>query len=165
MAATISASYFGQIQTTWTPANGGSGNPSVLFNFLDASGTLTASTSVPATKTVSITKALSAGSATLDLTAIVDDDLGTIDLSGLKVQLLTIKNPSSNANKITITKGASNGYGLDSAGTSWTVVLDPGQQVGPFILADAAPDVGGSTKTWDLSGTGSQSLKIQLVAG
>lgn len=62
----------------------------------------------------------------------------------------------------TIVEGASNGYEL--LGNAWSIVLQPGQQFGAY-LKDAAPDIGASAKTIDISGTGSQALDVVLVIG
>lgn len=126
---------------------------------------LLSSTTVPVTKSAMTAKAMSGGAATLDLTAMSNDSDGaTINFSGLKVQAIMLTNPSTNANKITATQGASNGYGLNAAGDSWTLVLDPGQSA-ILYLNDTAPDVGGSAKTIDISGTSAQVLNIGVVAG
>lgn len=130
-----------------------------------AENALLSSTTPPVTKSAMTAKALSSGTASIDLTAMANDSDGTtVDFTGLKVQALMLKNPSTNANKITITKGASNGYGTDAAGGSWTEVLDPGAQVLKYI-PDSAPDVGSGAKAFDITGTGAQILHIGVVAG
>lgn len=114
------------------------------------------------TKGYAFKKALSAGAATVDLTSLTNV-LGTSEsLTGLKVQGVVFLNPSSNANAITIAKGASNGYEL--LGSGFTFTLQPGQTAA-FRLFEASPDVGSGAKTIDLSGTASQELYIILVAG
>ncbi len=168
MSSSISLSYNSQLTVVET-LNGayvsGSDN-TVTFTGLNESGTLSGSTTPPVTKHAIFSKAMTAGAATIDLTALPGQTADeTIDLSGLKVQALKFKNKSTNANKITIAKGASNGYGLNSAGDTWSITLDPNQSVGPFLLDDAAPDVGSGAKTIDISGTGTQELEIEIVAG
>lgn len=131
----------------------------------EGSSTYTASTTVPVTKVASGTKALSSGTATLDLTAlpgITADE--TITFSGLKVQFVFLRNLSTNANKISITKGASNGYCFDAGETTQTIILDPGACCF-FRIPDSAPDVGSGKKTLDLAGTGAQVLEYILIAG
>jgi hypothetical protein len=78
--------------------------------------------------------------------------------------LLKFQNPITNANKITVTKGASNGYGIASSGDSWTFVLSPGQSILVYSQ-DIAPDVASGARTIDVSGTGSQTLNVGVVAG
>lgn len=140
-------------------------NATVTSDQLTEDLNLTSSTTPPVEKHGGGELVLSSGSGSIDLTAIpglTDDE--TVDGTGLKLQYLKLRNKSTNANLLTITKGASNGYGLDSAGGSWTVVLDPGQSV-LFSLDDAAPDVASGAKTIDVSGTGSQVLEYHAVLG
>lgn len=125
----------------------------------------TSSTTPPVTKSAMTAKTMSSGTATIDLTAMANDSDGaTVDFSGLKVCCLTLTNPSSNANAITIAEGASNGFELNSGGTAWTVTLDPGDSV-QFLLNESTPDVSGTKKTIDITGTGSQVLNIGVTAG
>lgn len=130
----------------------------------DISISATASSSVPeaVTKCAAFTKALSSGSATIDLTALTGTNGATVDFSTLKVQAAYFENPSTNANNITVTFGASNGYLL--AGTAWKVILAPGQAF-LFRGYEATPDVGSSAKNIDLSGTAAQTLRCVLIAG
>ncbi len=76
---------------------------------------------------------------------------------------MKIQNPSTNANKITVASGASNGWRLDGA-TSWTIPLAPGQSVA-INCANASDTVGSSHKTIDLAGTGAQTLNVEMTAG
>jgi hypothetical protein len=104
-------------------------------------------------------------SGTLDLTALpgrTADEV--VDGTGLKLQLLILHNRSTNANKITITKGASNGIGLAASNDTWTLTLSPDQTVGLY-LKDAGPDIDSTHKTIDVSGTGSQVLDYEIVMG
>lgn len=125
---------------------------------------LTASTTPPVTKSTSFRQAMTGGAATIDLTALSGDAADeTTDLTGLKVQALKLRNKSTNANKITVSNGASNGYKLDGA-TAWSIPLAPGQSV-LFSLNDAADDVAPTTCTIDLAGTLAQELEVEIVAG
>lgn len=133
----------------------------VTHTSFNTGATLTTGGSVPVTKVAYFSKALSTGSGTIDLTAVPGTDQ-THDFSGLKVQVAKFENPSTNANSITVTFGASNGYLL--AGSAWKAILAPGQAV-MYFGNDATPDVGGSAKTIDISGTGSQALNVTLAAG
>lgn len=125
------------------------------------SGTLNATTSVPATKWAAFLQALSAGAATIDLTAVTGTQ-GTVTFSGLKIQLFMATATTGNTGAITLTEGASNGYEL--AGNTWKVAVQSGQSF-LFYGNELAPDVGGSTKTIDLSGTGSETVQISIVGG
>lgn len=138
----------------------------VTINGLDENGTTyTASTSVPVTKVAAYEVAMTAGAVTIDLTALEGlTGEEVVDGTGLKAQFIKFKNKSTNANPLSITKGASNGYGLVAAGTAFTVPLDPGQSV-TFSLDDSAPDIASGARTWDVTGTGSQVLQIHVVMG
>lgn len=124
---------------------------------------LTASTTPPATVTASVAQALTAGAATLDLTALPGTE-ATVSCSGLKVQKLRLQNPPTNANPITIAKGASNGW--TPAGSAFSITLMPGQDI---LFGNNGVSVGttvdGTHKTLDLTGTGTQVLNVQIVAG
>jgi len=139
-----------------------SSDKTITHNGLNTNLTLASNSSQPVTTQVSSEVALVSGAKTLDLTALVGTNSGAISFSGLKVQLAKFKNKSTNANTITLTIGASNGYALLGAG--WEITLQPGQEA-TFFLNEQAPDVGGSAKTIDVTGTGSQVLQMQLVAG
>ncbi len=137
---------------------------SVTHNAFNVSETLprSASPAVPFTSTAFFKKALSSGAATIDLTSLTGTNGKTVDLTGLKVQAILLRNPSTNANPITVGEGATNGYEL--AGNAWSVQLKPGMSC-MIYAAEQAPDVGSSAKTIDLAGTGSQALDVGIVAG
>lgn len=116
------------------------------------------------TKCAIFSKALSGGSATIDCTSLTGTNGATVDLTGLKIQVMKFKNPSTNANTISVTKGASNGLGVTTSGTSFTVPIAPGAEW-TYYGNESTPDVGSGAKTFDLSGTGSQTLEVTLLAG
>lgn len=165
MSSTITLTSVDQATVTETFSGALAGNPDVAFGALNESQTLTAASAPPVTKHATFEQALTAGTATIDLTALpgrtVDE---TIDGTGLKVQLLRVRAKSTNANVISIAKGASNGYGLDAGGAAWDVTLSPGQRA-RFDLDDAAPDVAAGAKDLDLAGTGAQILEVEIVLG
>lgn len=134
----------------------------IVHDQFNKTATIDASSTVPATKTASFQKALSTGAATIDLTALVGSNGAAVDFTGLKVQLAKFRNPSTNANGITVTFGASTPYLL--LGAAFKFILLPGQEI-TIYGNDAAPDVSGSLKMIDLAGTGSQALDVILVAG
>lgn len=164
MSATVTAAVVSQLNVVSTF----SGYASPLDNTLTVSGmneslTLTASTTPPVTKQTSFQQALSSGSATVNLAALPGLTAEeTVNLTGLKVQALKLRNLSTNANSITVAKGASNGHTL--LGSSWTVTLQPGQSH-LYYFNNAAPTVASGDRTIDLTGTGAQVLEVQLVAG
>jgi hypothetical protein len=166
MAATISAAYSALLTVTQTMTGEFIGSDETFtVDGLNATATLNASSTPPATKQASGTQAMTAGAATLDLTALPGDTADeTKDMTGLKLQLAILKAPSTNANPITISQGASNAYGLDAAGGTWSLTLDPGQFV-LLYLDDNAEDVAAGAKEIDLAGTAAQELDYLLVFG
>ncbi len=125
--------------------------------------TYTASSTIPVTKHSEGTKLLSTGAGTFDLTQLPGKTADeTVNGTGLKVQFAWFRNPATNANAITITFGASNPYLLK--GSAFKMILQPGQS-DKFFGDDATPDVGGSSKTIDIAGTGSQGLEYLIVMG
>jgi len=163
--STVSVDYASNITITETFSIADTVDNTILVNTYNQTGTLTASSSVPATKQATFALAMSGGSGSIDLTALPGlDSNQTVDGTGLKVQLMLLLNPSSNANSITVAKGGSNGYGLDAAGTAWTETLSPGQwrMIGGN---DVAPDVASGARILDVTGTGSQVLDVSIVLG
>lgn len=151
------------LETLGTPAADAAATaPGVLHNAWDINEALSATTTPAATKTASFQKALSGGAATIDLTALTGTNSAAVDFTGLKVQHARFQNPSTNANNITVKFGAASAYLL--LGAAWSVILAPGMEV---LLRgnNATPIVSGSLKNIDLSGTASQALNVQLVAG
>jgi hypothetical protein len=140
-------------------------NATVGFNGLDAAETLTGATTTPVTKHAEDSLALTAGAATINLAALPGKTPEEVVVgTGLKVQFAKFVNPATNANKITVAKGASNGYGLCASGDTWSHTLSPGQEV-TFKGDDAAPDVASGARTIDVTGTGSQVLDYVIVMG
>lgn len=137
----------------------------LLVDQISETGTLTASTTVPATIDTQYTLTMSGGLGSIDFTALPGLNASeTIDGTGLKVQLLKLKVPITNLNAVTVAKGASNGYGLATAGTTWTVTLSPGQSM-LFVLSDLAPDVAPGARILDVTGTTTQTLQVGVVLG
>jgi len=138
------------------------GSRSVVHSAWDSTKTLKNDSSPPATKVAAFEQALTAGEATIDLTALTGTNGATVVGSGLRVQVLRVRAPATNGNPITIAKGISNGY--DGLGASFSHALVPGGEA-LFFLNDAGGDIGGSNKTLDLDGTGSQVLQVEVVLG
>ena len=133
----------------------------VTHDGFNVASDLTSTTGVPVTKAATFTIALSGGAISIDLTALPGTNLGTVDMSTLKVQFVLFQNPLGNA-AMTIADGASNGYG--GWGASFLVVLQPGCSCMLQGL-DLEPDVGASAKVWDITGTGTESLNVSVVCG
>lgn len=126
--------------------------------------TLTAGTTPPATKFVKKLCALVAGALTIDLTALTGwGTNGTDeDMTGLNLQEIFIEATSTNANAITISTGASNGY--PAFGEDWSIALQASQVFSAYGN-NLTPEVSGTDKTIDLAGTGTQSVEIYMVFG
>lgn len=162
----IQADFVSNLTITDTCGNAyvSSGDPTVSFNGLNASKSLTGSTTPAATKYAIFSLAMTAGAATIDLTSLPDRDgnAGAVDLTGLKIQFIKLRNKSTNANAITVAVGASDGYEL--GGADWSHTLQPGQSI-LIDGNDATPDVASGDKELDVSGTGAQVLEVEIVAG
>ena len=123
---------------------------------------LNSTTTPPATKVWSDNVALAAGAKTLDLEALVNDNLPNVNFNGLKVQVFMMSCPSANTGPITVTPGASNDY--DLGGASMSVAVNPGDTV-IFLFLDNAPDVAAADSELDFAGTGTETFDILMVAG
>jgi hypothetical protein len=134
----------------------------VTFDGGNETKTLTASSTPPVTAHAVGQQALSSGTGTIDLRSLTGLNGVAVDLNGLKPTAILFENPVANANPITIAKGATNGY--TGLGANFSLTLQPGQTVLLDLVA-AGTAVSGTVKTLDLSGTGSQALKYQMVAG
>jgi hypothetical protein len=104
--------------------------------------------------------ALSGGAATIDLTALLGVNDVAQDATGLKVQTLILENVSDNA--ITISPGSSNPYPLFGSGND--LVVPPGA-VMQFFWNDELADVSGTVCEIDLSGAGTDTIRIGLCLG
>jgi len=163
--STVSVAYASNITITETFSVANAADNTILVNTYNQTGTLTASSTVPATVQATFPLTMSGGTGSINLAALPGlDSSQTIDGTGLKAQLLLLLNPSTNANSITVAKGASNGYGWNTAGTSWTVSLSPGQWA-MFGGNDVGPDVASGARLLDVTGTGSQVLDVSIVLG
>jgi hypothetical protein len=163
--STVSAAYSSSMNVTETFSIANAADNSILVTSISETGTLTASTTIPATVQSQFSVTLSSGTGSINLAAIPGLNASeTIDATGLKLQLFKFANPITNANTITVAKGASNGYGLSAAGGTWSVILSPGQSVMVFSQ-DVAPDVASGARVIDVTGTGSQVLNVGVVLG
>lgn len=138
----------------------GANSPQITHNKYSSSGTLTPTSTVPGTKVVANRYALVAGAKTLDLTALVGTNGVTVDGTGLKLQILKLKNVG--ANRMTFAQGGSNAYQV--GGANFTIPLEPNQEVLLFG-ADLNPDVSGTVKNIAVTGTGTQEFEVVLVMG
>lgn len=137
-------------------------NPVITHSSFNTSGQFIGSSTPPASKVADFQQALSGGVATINLTALTGTNGIAVDFTGLKVQFVKFINPSTNANAITVTFGASNAYLLH--GAAFKYILQPGEEV-MFKGLSTTPTVSASLKNIDISGTGTQALNVQLIAG
>ena len=124
--------------------------------------TLTSASTVDVELVYSATQALSGGTATIDLKSISDTEGNTIVTEGKKVRAIKVKATSDNANALTLSEGAANGYEL--FGDGWKIALEAGDHFLAY-LGDNAPAISSSTKDIDLSGTAVQSVDIEIIFG
>ena len=135
---------------------------SVRHSLFNKSAVLNSASTPPVTKVAAFQQALTAGAATIDLTALLGTNGATVDGTGLKVQAVKFSNPSTNANLITVSVGAADGYEL--AGAAFSVALQPGQEI-VLYGNDATPDIAAGDKDIDLAGTLAQVLDVIIVMG
>lgn len=134
-------------------------NSQLIHSGYDTDTTLTGSTTPDVTKAAYQTVALSGGAATVDLTSLLLNGQA-VTLDGLQPRAFHFKN--TGAADMTIAKGASNGF--TGLGASFSVTLKTGQEVA-FYLSTNATAVSSTVKTLDLSGTGTDTLQLSVVAG
>ncbi len=137
-------------------------NPTVVHNGFNLAGiTLNASTTPAITKPSFRTYQLTAGTVTIDLTALLGTNNLSQDCTGLKVQALIIHNPAGNAT-MNVAPGASNGYAL--FGTSNDIEITAGGYVQAY-LPEGLPDVASGAKNITITGTGTQEIHVGLLLG
>jgi len=135
-------------------------SPAITGNGLDETGSLNSTTTPAVSKVAAGAAAMTAGLATIDLTALTGLDGTSRTLNALKVVLAKFKNPG--ANPITIAKGAANGY--TGFGSAFSHTIPPGGTAS-FNLSTGGVAVDGTHKTLDVSGTGTDTLQYSFSAG
>ena len=157
----VSVAYGFKLHTTETLEVGVAGVQSsqVIHSNYDESATLTATTTPPVTKIVTFLLTLTAGAATINLAALIGVNGATYDLTGLRVQFLRIKNLST-ANTMTFSEGAANGIAL----VGLPEVIPFGGIVQKFYN-DSAPDIAAGDRTIDVTGTGTDTAEVTIIAG
>lgn len=134
----------------------------VTHDGLNTNLTLNATSTPPASLHAAFKQLLTAGAASLILTALVGTNGITVNGNGLKIRAVKFKAATSNVNPITVKFGGANPYNL--FGSAWQVVLSPGQELTAYF-ADAAPVIGAGANQIDLAGTGTQELDCEIVIG
>lgn len=139
-----------------------SANRTLTHSAFNSTASLSGSTTPPVTKVAAFTKALGAGAGTIDLTSLTGVNGGSVDGTGLKVQVMKITAPTANANVISIIPAAANGY--DFFGSDFKITLQPGAEA-LFYGNDATPDIAAADLGLTLAGTGAQELDFVIVMG
>ncbi len=123
--------------------------------------TLNSGSTQPATTCAHFLATLSSGTLTIDLTTLNGTNGAVISGSGLKIQVLRIKNLG--ANSLTVSEGASNGH-TSFFPTTPGLIIPPGAHVMIFSN-DNGDDIGSSNRTFDLAGTLAQTSEWSIVMG
>ncbi len=122
---------------------------------------LSAGTTPPATLVAEFLLTLSGGGATIDLTALEGTNSAVTDGTGLKVQVVRVKNLG--ANIMTVKSAASTGHtGIFAATTGHPV--QPGGHI-QLYSNDNGDDIGSGAKNWTVAGTASQTSEWTIVMG
>lgn len=144
-------------------------NSRITFDAFNKLETRNGSSIPPAQRWAAFVVTLSAGAATIDLTALVTTNGAIFDATDYRLLELLVLN--ENANAVTITKGASNGY--QASGFPFP---DDGIKVAPkgsnsnggrlhLYFGSSCPLVSGTVKTLDLAGTGTDQFQFALLLG
>lgn len=160
----VSAAYASTLTVTevLSDATLSSSGNRVIHDANSTSGTYNSGSTPAITKRARLAYTMTAGAATIDLRALIGTNGAAVDGNGLRAQFVKIINPITNANAITISKGASNGY--DGLGSSFSIALVPGGEL-LVKLNDGGADIGATNKTLDLAGVGSQVITGEVLMG
>jgi hypothetical protein len=136
----------------------------VVLDQLDVSEQLTGETTPDLQgEPVDLSTTLIANAGTIDLTAapIAYRIASTYNLTGKRLIAMILSAPEDNAGTITVATGASNGYPLG------TITLEPGEvaSIGQINKVSTRAPVAAGDKILDVSGTGTDSVKILAVFG
>lgn len=162
---TISVAYISQVTVVET-IGGAYVSPgdNTVTSLMTTTASLASGTTPPATKYSLGALTMSSGAGTIDLTSLPNSDgvAATVTLTGLRLASVKLRNKSTNANAITIAKGASNG--CTALGSAFSITLQVGEEM-TVLAQNLATAVGSGARTFDVSGTGSQVLEYEFVAG
>lgn len=144
-----------------------SDDPQIVWHDLEADikATLNAAGSVPVSKAWADKRTLSAGADTIDLTALSGPFASSIDLTGLKVQVIRITADAGNAAPITVKFGSANSAPYNLFGSAGQVEVPAGGAVMLFGN-EKLPDVAAGAKDLDVSSSDATAVyRIVLAAG
>lgn len=103
---------------------------------------------------------MAAGVASIDLTAC--GPTASVDLSGKKVTLVRLQAKAANGDPITVATGAADGYQV--GGQDLSEVLEPGDSAEKNTSTDNATAVGAAAKIFDVTGTGTDAVYVEIEA-
>ncbi len=142
--------------------SGGTLKDNVVSHEINDELTLNSGSTPDAELIYSGTVTLSSGTYSLDLNALSNTEGTTISSTNKKPRAIKIKAASGNANVITVSKGASNGY--TGLGSSFSYALLAGESF-LGVFGTSVVDITASVKVLDFTGTGSQTCTIIIVMG
>ncbi len=166
MAASVRARYdfYLSVLETLALSQDLASDPDITHALTGGTATLDGTTTPPVTKCWTDTRTLSGGTETLDLTALTRSPVATVDLTGLKVQLVLIFAATANTQVLTVAGAAATPYELfgDSSGQA---SIPAGGRYAIFGN-DGLADVSASVKSVTVSSTHlTASYSIIIVAG
>lgn len=128
---------------------------------------LSGTSTPPVTKVAGSTYALASGAKTIDLTALEGANGVTVDMTGLELRIILIGSKVGNA-AMNFIKGATNGYPLFGATSGRGFELPANGVLAPFLVfvpLDGLSAVSSTSKTIDVSGTGTQEFDFYVFFG
>ena len=133
------------------------------WNTTHTSTTLGALTpAIATTKVAAFDQALTAGAATIDLENLVGTNGAAVVGTGLRIQAMKLRGATANADPVTITQGAANGY--DGFGASFSITLEPDAEV-LILTQDAGANISATNSDLDVSGPGTEEIEVEIILG
>lgn len=157
MAVSVTYGFLARVTETLDTGVAGAPNPAIVFSAYDEAATLNGTSVPPVTENSQFLATLVAGALTINLAALVGAN-GTIDGTGLRVQILRVQNLG--ANDMVFSEGASNGIALKCL--PFTV---PAGGISQFLLNDASPDIAAGDRTIDIAGTLVETAEVTIILG
>jgi hypothetical protein len=125
--------------------------------------TLNDSSTPPVSKTGNGEVTLVSGAATLDLTAVNGANGAAVTGNTLKIRAIKFQADPASTGNFAIVTGASNGKQILGGNIAVRVAAAVGEVV--LYLGDADAAISGSSKTLDITGTGTEKLRYQVLFG
>lgn len=135
----------------------------VTHDQFNKTSTIDSGTSPAGTLSATFEQALTAGTATIDLTALVGTNDIAVDGTGLRVQAIRLVCKTANTSPVSIGEGAANGY--DGFGSSFLLGLPAD---GNFLIETQGGGavIGGANKTLDLASSDVDAIvEISILLG